>query len=170
MWPVSGTRTERRARKADTGIFHGVVGPVDRVAAPAGWRAGCRAMAGGLVRRLDQRRHTMNGRLAAASAVLLGLPVLGCASPPGPECPHDCRALQEEVRELRARVDALDGTSLLVKFPPPEWGEDRLKRILEREVSTGVYRNAEETEFIDNFPAWQQALERRQAAESSPAR
>jgi hypothetical protein len=112
----------------------------------------------------------MNWRVAAASAVLLGLPLLGCATPPQPDCSHDCEALREEVRELRARVEALEGSPLLVKFPPPEWGEDRMKKILEREILTGVYRNAEEREFIENFPAWKQAYERRQGAEASPAR
>ena len=112
----------------------------------------------------------MDGRIAAASAVLQGLALLGCAAPPGPECPHDCRSLREEVRELRARVDALEGGPLLARFPPPEWGEDRMKSILEREIRTGVFRNDEEREFIDNFPAWKRALERRRAAEAPSAR
>ena len=112
----------------------------------------------------------MNWRDAAASTVLLGLPLLGCATPPSPECSHDCQSLREEVRELRARVDVLDGGPLLAKFPPPEWGEHRVKQVLEREIRTGVFRSDEEREFIDNFPAWKRALERRQGAESTPPR
>ena len=57
------------------------------------------------------------------------------------------------------------GEALLEKFPPPDWGEERKKKILEREIINGIFRSETEAEFIDNLPAWTAALERRQRLE-----
>ncbi|MHC4820174.1 MAG: hypothetical protein ACYTDX_00465 [Planctomycetota bacterium] len=59
-----------------------------------------------------------------------------------------------------------EGEALLKKFPPPEWSEDRVTAIKEREVVNGIYRNKEEGEFIDNFRAWKKALARRMLKEA----
>ena len=115
-------------------------------------------------------RGSTGRRRAATVVAWLALPALGCVSPEVRECGPECLALREEVAGLKARLAALEGSPLLAKFPPPEWNEDRLKRILEREITTGVYRDEQEREFLENFPAWKRELDRRRAAEPSPSR
>ena len=60
------------------------------------------------------------------------------------------------------------GEELLKKFPPEEWSEQRMKDILQREIVNGIFRNAQEREFIDNFKAWMAADNRRRDIEGLP--
>jgi len=56
--------------------------------------------------------------------------------------------------EKKAAMEAEEkkkGDALLVKFPPPDWGDKKLQEILRREVVNGIFRSEEEKEFIDNF-------------------
>jgi hypothetical protein len=57
------------------------------------------------------------------------------------------------------------GDDLLKRFPAPEWGQKRLKDILQREVVNGIFRNELEKEFIDNFKLWKDAYDRQLKAE-----
>jgi hypothetical protein len=66
-------------------------------------------------------------------------------------------------------VEVQKGEELLKKFPPEEWSEQRAKDVLHREIVNGIFRNAEEREFIDNLKAWKAALARRAAEEEKPA-
>lgn len=106
----------------------------------------------------------MNGARWTVSIPLL-LAAMGCASSPDPKCHEEIQALREEVRDLKRRLDDQDGTSLgaslLARFPPTEWSQERLSAILKREIVDGKFRTAEEGEFIENFDAWKRALERR---------
>jgi hypothetical protein len=83
----------------------------------------------------------------------------------------DARAAEASGRkkaEERAVTEAeiKKGEDLLKKFSPDTWSEQRAKDILHREIVNGIFRNAEEREFIDNLPAWKAALERRKEAEA----
>ncbi len=69
-------------------------------------------------------------------------------------------------KEEDAEAEAIRrGEALLEKFPPAEWGEEKIKEIVTREVVNGIFRSDLEREFIDNFDAWKAALERREKAE-----
>ena len=98
---------------------------------------------------------------------------------------EDLRRMAEEAKQADARArdsEAKDkakdkateeetikrGDDLLKKFPPEEWSEKRMKDILQREIVSGIFRNAEEREFIDNFKAWQAADARRRETEGLP--
>ncbi len=72
----------------------------------------------------------------------------------------------EEGGDEEMTKEEKEGEALLKKFPPPEWSEDRLAAIKEREVISGIYRNKTEGEFIDNFKAWKTALARRMLKEA----
>jgi len=74
---------------------------------------------------------------------------------------------QRKAKEKAAEEKEIKkGEELLKKFPPDQWSEQRLKDILQREIVNGIFRNAEEREFIDNFKAWQAADTRRRAEEA----
>jgi len=110
--------------------------------------------------------RAMNGRIVrvvSCAALLLGA---GCASAPDRSDGEGLGAVREKCRELEARLDALDGGDLLRRFPPPEWSEERLSRIIEREITTHQYRTEEEAAFIDRFDEWKRAAERRRVAEA----
>ena len=85
----------------------------------------------------------------------------------------DARARDSEAKD-KAKDKATEeetikrGDDLLKKFPPEEWSEKRMKDILQREIVSGIFRNAEEREFIDNFKAWQAADARRRETEGLP--
>lgn len=76
---------------------------------------------------------------------------------------------QRKAKEKEAEeVEAKRGDELLKKFPPEEWSEQRMKDILQREIVNGIFRNAQEREFIDNFKAWLAADTRRRENEGLP--
>ncbi len=62
--------------------------------------------------------------------------------------------------------EAKKGDALLAKYPPPDWGEEKIKDIEHREVVLGVFRNEQEKEFIDNFALWKASKERMDKAEA----
>lgn len=66
-------------------------------------------------------------------------------------------------KEAKARKR---GEELLAKFPPSDWGADRIKEIKKRSVVNGIYPDADEQEFIDNFDLWKEALARKEKEEA----
>lgn len=60
---------------------------------------------------------------------------------------NEASRLIEEAQEMAK------GLALLAKFPPPEWGPDRIKAIQKTSV-LGIFPTAEETEFMESYEAW----------------
>jgi hypothetical protein len=74
----------------------------------------------------------------------------------------------KEKEKAAEQAETKRGEELLKKFPPDQWSEQRLKDILQREIVNGIFRNAEEREFIENFKEWQAAQAKRQDAGDGP--
>lgn len=76
---------------------------------------------------------------------------------------EEARKSEEKGRKKAEEKAATDadvkrGEDLLKKFPPDQWSEQRAKDILHREIVNGIFRNAEEREFIDNLKEWKAAF------------
>ena len=80
----------------------------------------------------------------------------------------DTEAQSKAKEKVSEQETIKKGDDLLKRFPPEEWSEKRMKDILQREIVSGIFRNAEEREFIDNFKAWQAADTRRRETEGLP--
>jgi len=75
---------------------------------------------------------------------------------------EEARASEEKGRKkaeekAAGEAEMKKGEELLKKFPPDQWSEQRAKDILHREIVNGIFRNAEEREFIDNLKEWKAA-------------
>jgi hypothetical protein len=74
----------------------------------------------------------------------------------------------EEKAAATGQDEVARGEALLAEFPPGEWGPDRAKDILTREVVGGVMRSEAERRFLENLVAWKAALARREADAPGP--
>ena len=70
-----------------------------------------------------------------------------------------CRCVPENQGADRVEEGGIghSGRRLLERFPPGEWGLERFKAILEREIRFREYRTPEEREFIENYEEWKVA-------------
>ena len=73
------------------------------------------------------------------------------------------KKLDELSKKAVKQQEALEkGKSLLdlvAEFPPSDgWGANKIKELHNRRVNLGLFPNAKETRFIDNFESWEKGL------------
>jgi FKBP-type peptidyl-prolyl cis-trans isomerase len=116
---------------------------------------------------LDQRRKAQEEREKAFRAEMdkLAKAEREQAKKEAEEAKAKAEGKTVEKKPAASAADEARGDDLLKRFPAPEWGQKRLKDILQREVVNGIFRNDLEKEFIDNFKLWKDAYDRQLKAE-----